>query len=164
MKITINDWIEMAKKGGFICREGIQRLAYAKDREDVFRILCDSFSSDFLPDLMKRGVPVPLDVFREEYADFLDGKRVMAYPSGYTSKMYAGYEGDVTADTTIVSLIRCPKVSIAVPRNAYPRVVLSPGTEAWIAVPESSSLILDEWEGSEAHVSGNLFKVRRNRL
>lgn len=145
-----------------ICPEGVRKLDACETKADYFRVLCDSFAIDFIPQLLRDGVRLPIEDFCKEFGNYLNGKRVMEYPMGYTSKMYMSYRGDIVADTTIVSCIECGG-DIIVPKNCFARVVLSHGCDFAIRMDRDSKLIIEAWGDAKYSISGDLARVREYR-
>ena len=157
---TIKDWIDLMVAQNAVCPEGVRRLAYCSTKTDVFRVLCDSFSSEWLHEMMLKGIPLPLDQFAKEYAAFVNGNRVMEYgEKGYTSKIYVKYKDLVVADTTIVSLLDC-QCGVEIPKNKFPRIIVSPHSKVAITMGIGSRLALDVFGDAYYTISGDNSKVR----
>lgn len=59
---------------------------------------------DYLCDTIAKGWGISPDVICERFGSFING-RYVSEQNGYTSKMYCKFIGNITADTTIVTLI-----------------------------------------------------------
>ena len=159
---NVGRFVEAAERSGGVCSKYMRRLAAVERKEDLFRVLCDVYGGDWLFETHARGEAVPLDDFVKEYAQFLDGSRVMEYPEGYTAKMYCRQDGaEIVADTTLVWLLECKGVRVVVPDNAYPTVSLSDGSSAEITLGNGARLNLETYGTSSAKVHGDNTKVRR---
>ena len=95
--------------GGNVCNDYMRKWKAAETKAEKFRVICDVNGGEWLFDLDNKGVRLPIDAFTEEYANFINGKQIVDYPHGYTSKMYCRYVGaeDIVADTTNVYMLDC---------------------------------------------------------
>lgn len=59
---------------------------------------------DFLCDSIAKGWGLSPEYISERFKNFINGKYT-SEQKGYTSKMYCEFDGSITADTTIVTLI-----------------------------------------------------------
>lgn len=158
----VGRFVEEAERSGGVCQRYMRRLAACERREDFFRVVCDVNGGEWLFSTHEKKVNLPMDGFCKEYRNFLDGKRVMEYPEGYTSKMYCRQDGcGIVADTTLVWLLECKDVKVVVPTNKYPTVVLSNGSGANIVMRSGSRLNLELYGDAEyCLVDGDKSKVR----
>jgi len=158
----VGRFVEDTERSGGVCSRYMRRLAACERREDLFRVLCDVNGGEWLFGEHEKGSALPVDDFVREYANFLDGKGVMSYPEGYTSKMHCRQEGgEIVADTTLLWLLECKDVKVVVPDNAYPTVSLSDGSSAEIVLGKGSRLNLETYGTSSAKVHGDGSNVRR---
>lgn len=158
----VYEFVEKAERSGGVCHRYMQRIAACERKEDLFRVICDVNGGEWLFGLHEKGVGLPIDDFVKEYASFLDGKRTVDYPSGYTSKMYCLAEGvEIVADTTLLWLLECKDVKVVVPEYAYPTVSLSDGSSAEITLGKGARLNLETYGTSSAKVHGEETMVRR---
>lgn len=158
----VYEFVEKAERRGGVCHRYMQRIAACERKEDLFRIVCDVNGGEWLFCLHEKGVGLPIDDFVGEYANFLDGKKVVEYPSGYTSKMYCRAEGvEIVATTTLLWLLECKDVKVVVPDNAFPTVSLSDGSSAEITLGKGARLNLETYGTSSARVHGDETMVRR---
>lgn len=158
----VGAFVEAAERSGGVCSRYMRRLAAVERREDLFRVLCDVNGGSWLFEMHGKGARLPVGDFVKEYYNFLDGKRTMEYPEGYTSKMYCRKDGaEIVADTTLLWLLECKDVKVVVPDNAYPTVTLSDGSSAEITLGKNSRLNIETYGTSSAKVHGDNAKVRR---
>lgn len=162
--MTVREWVDGASRTGLVCNDYMRKLAAAGTREDLFRVLCDANGGEWLFSLGAKGVRLPVDEFMAEFANFTDGKRVMEYPQGYTSKFYCRADAeDITADTTLVYLLECKAAQVYVPKNRYPSVILSNGSTADIILGDGARLDVDLYGDATFNLVGDRTRVRVTR-
>lgn len=159
--MTIKDWIERVSRSGMVCTDYMRKISAVGTREDMFRVLCDANGGQWLFGQHAAGLLLPTTEFCEEFAKFLNGKRVMEYPQGYTSKFYCRpTEVDIDADTTLVYLLECRDMEVYVPRNKYPSVILSAGSSADVVLGDGAKANIELYGDARANLVGDLTKVR----
>lgn len=160
--MTVGEWVEAMSRSGGVCQQYMRRIAAASNKTEMFRVLCDVNGGAWLFDLHAKGVQLPTAEFLKEYAAYVNGKKTVDYPSGYTSKFYCRYIGDdIVADTTIVYLLECMDVSVEVPKNKYPTLVLSDGSQADVTLGEGARLNVELYGDSCINgINGDKSKVR----
>lgn len=167
--MKIKDWIESVSRSGMVCPDYMRKLSAASTKEDMFRVLCDANGGSWLFEMHAKGVPLPIDDFCKEFANYLDGKRVIEYPQGYTSKFYCRSFGvfseeygemmPIIADTTLLYLLEC-KISVSVPKNEYPSIILSNGSNADVVLGEGSRANIELYGDARVNLVGDTTKVR----
>ena len=162
--MTVREWITAMSRNGQVCGDYMRKLECAGSREDLFRVLCDANGGQWLFGMHAKGMPMPVDGLRREFANYLDGKRVMDYPQGYTSKFYCRWDGgDIEADTTLVYLMECKDAPVSVPKNKYPSIILSAGSTADIVLSDGARLNVDLYGDARVNIVGDMSRVRTNR-
>lgn len=159
--MQIKEWIEQVSRSGMVCTDYMRKISVVETKEDMFRVLCDANGGQWLFELHAKGVPLPIDDFCKEFSNYLDGNRVMEYPQGYTSKFYcrAG-EPDVDADTTLVYLLECKGMEIYVPRNKYPSIILSDGSQADVVLGDGARANIELYGDARVNLVGDTTKCR----
>lgn len=160
--MTVEEWVKSVSRKGGVCQPYMRKIAAASNKTEMFRVLCDVNGGAWLFDLHANGVPLPIEQFLKEYAAYVNGKKTVEYPNGYTSKFYCRHSDEVIqADTTIVYLLECKDVRVVVPMNKYPTVVLSNGSGANIVMRSGSRLNIELYGDAEyCLVDGDKSKVR----
>lgn len=159
--MKIKDWIETMSRSGLVCSDYMRKMSAASTKEEVFKVLCDVNGGNWLFEQHAKGVPLPIEDFIKEYANYLDGKRVMEYPQGYTSKFYCrSTEPDIDADTTLVYLLECMDMEVSVPKNKYPSVILSDGSQCDLVLGEGARANVELYGDAHVNVIGDMGKVR----
>lgn len=167
--MTIKDWIENMSRSGLVCSDYMRKISAADNREDIFRVLCDANGGNWLFEQHAKNVPLPIDEFCKEFSNYLNGKRVMEYPQGYTSKFYCRSFGvfseeygemmPIIADTTLLYLLEC-KISVSVPKNKYPSVILSDGSQCDLVIGEGARANVELYGDASVNIIGDMSRVR----
>lgn len=159
--MKIKDWIEDVSRSGMVCSDYMRKISAAETREDMFRVLCDASGGNWLFEMHAKGIPLPIDEFCKEFANYLNGKRVMEYPQGYTSKFYCRpTEVDIEADTTLVYLLECMDMEVYVPKNKYPSIILSDGSQADVVLGEGAKANIELYGDARVNLVGDMSRVR----
>lgn len=162
--MTIKDWIEGVSRSGMVCTDYMRKISAVETREDMFRVLCDANGGQWLFDIHAKGVPLPIDDFCKEFVNYLNGKRVMEYPQGYTSKFYCRpTEVDIDADTTLLYLLECNDMAVYVPKNKYPSIILSDGSRADVVLGEGARVNIELYGDASINLIGDTTRVRINK-
>lgn len=162
--MSIKEWIEKVSRSGMVCSDYMRKISAVETREDLFRVLCDANGGSWLFEQHAKGLLLPTTEFCEEFANFLNGKRVMEYPHGYTSKFYCRpTEADIEADTTLVYLLECKSVNVLVPMNKYPSVILSDGSSADVVLGEGARVNIELYGDARANLIGDQSRARINK-
>lgn len=155
-------WLQLLIENNIICSKYRSRVENAETKEDIFRIVCDPNGVSFFAELLDKKIAVPFEIFSKEFASFINGKKVMTYPQGFTSKMYIGTKETITADTTLVAIYGCDS-EVSVPTNKYPKIVLGNKSNVSITVGLGARLLLDVYNGSTYTISGDQTHVTINK-
>lgn len=159
--MQIKDWIESVSRSGMVCTDYMRKISAVETREDMFRVLCDANGGQWLFEMRAKDVPLPIDDFCNEFANYLNGKRVMEYPQGYTSKFYCRQEEvDIDADTTLVYLLECQDMEVYVPKNKYPSIILSDGSQADVVLGEGARVNIELYGDARINLIGDTTRVR----
>lgn len=159
--MTIKDWIESVSRSGMVCTDYMRKISAVGTREDMFRVLCDANGGSWLFEMHAKGVPLPTGDFCKEFANYLNGTRIVEYPQGYTSKFYCrSTEPDIDADTTLVYLLECRDMEVYVPRNKYPSVILSAGSSADVVLGDGAKANIELYGDARINLIGDTTKVR----
>jgi hypothetical protein len=139
----------------------MRKISAADSREDIFRVLCDANGGNWLFEQHAKGLPLPKDEFCKEFSNYLNGKRVMEYQQGYTSKFYCRpTDVDIDADTTLVYLLECMDVEVYVPKNKYPSVILSDGSQCDLVIGEGARANVELYGDASVNITGDMSRVR----
>lgn len=152
----------MMSRNGQVCSDYMRKLAAVETKEDLFRVLCDANGGSWLFDAHMKGVPLPIEQFMSEFGGYINGQRVVVYPQEYTGQMYCRYNGELTANTTLVYLLEC-NADITVPKNSYPSVILSNGSKARFAMEPGARLNIECYGNASWVLSGDMTRVRETK-
>lgn len=160
---TVQEWIDNAMRSGNVCNDYMRKWKAAETKAEKFRVICDINGGEWLFDLDNKGVRLPIDAFTEEYANFINGKQIVDYPHGYTSKMYCRYVGteDIVADTTNVYMLDCQDSCVRVPSYSYPSLLLSKTCkDVHITVEKDARVNLIVYGNAQYRLEGDTSKVK----
>ena len=159
--MQIREWIEQVSRSGKLCPDYMRKISAVETKEDMFRVLCDANGGQWLFDIHAKGAPLPIDDFCKEFSNYLNGKRVVEYPQGYTSKFCCrSKEPDIDADTTLVYLLECKNMEVYVPKNKYPSIILSNGSNADVVLGEGARANIELYGDARVNLVGDTTKVR----
>lgn len=161
--ITVQQWIDSAMRGGNVCNDYMRKWKAAETKAEKFRVICDVNGGEWIFDLDNKGVRLPIESFVDEFYNFINGKQIVDYPHGYTSKMYCRYVGteDIVADTTIVYMLDCEDVCVRVPSYSFPAILLSKSCkDVRITVEKDARLNLTVYGGAQYQLKGDTSKVK----
>jgi len=159
--MQIRDWIESVSRSGMVCTDYMRKISAVETREDMFRVLCDANGGQWLFDMHAKGVTLPIDDFCKEFVNYLNGKRVMEYPQGYTSAFYCRQKGtDMEADTTLLYLLECTDMDIHIPKNMYPSIILSSGSSANVVLGDSAKVNIELYGDARVNLIGDMSRAR----
>lgn len=87
-----------------MCDEYYDRWDSCRSNKQIMDMALGVKAVDFLCDSIAKGWGISSEYISDRFKSFINGKYV-SKQKGYTSKMYCKFDGDITADTTIVTLI-----------------------------------------------------------
>lgn len=160
--MQIKDWIEKVSRSGMVCTDYMRKISAVETKEDMFRVLCDANGGNWLFEMHAKGVPLPVDEFCREFSNYI-GRRTMEYSQGYTSKMYCRQMSEISADTTLVYLLECMDVEVYVPKNKYPSIILSDGSQADVVLGEGARANIELYGDARVNLVGDQSKARITR-
>lgn len=160
--MQIRDWVSLMSRNGQVCTAYMRKLGAVETKEDMFRVLCDANGGAWLFELAAKDLRLlPIEQFMKEFDEYINGKRVMQYPKGYSGKFYCRHDGEIVADATLVYVLDCPDAKITVPKNKYPSVILSPHSHATIAMEPGARLNIETYgDASVKSIAGDMSRVR----
>lgn len=158
--MTVKEWVELISRQGGVCNSYMRKLTAVTNKSEMFRVLCDVNGGEWLFDLHAKGVQLPVESFLSEFKNYVNGNKVVDYQEGYTSKFYCRHIGEIVADTTLVYLLECMDADVFIPKNSYPTLILSNGSQAEVTLDENARLNVELYgdscingiNGSEARV------------
>lgn len=161
--MTVNEWVELIQRNGGVCNDYMRKLNAVTNKTEMFRVLCDVNGGAWLFELHAKGAQIPIDSFVQEFKNYINGNKVVDYPSGYSSKFYCRHQDEnfpIEADTTLVYLLECKDAKVVVPMNSYPTLILSHGTSADIKMLAGTRLNLELYGEARYKIEGDKSKVR----
>lgn len=163
--MQIREWIEGVMRTGSVCVDYMRKIRAVETPFEVFRVLCDANGGRWLFEMHNKNPRlVPVGEFMNEYASYINGGKKMEYPQGYTSKFYCrATEPDIDADTTLVYLLECMDMEVYVPRNKYPSVIMSDGSQGDIVLGDGARVNIELYGDARVNIVGDASKARITR-
>lgn len=87
-----------------MCSEYYDKWDSCRSNKQIIDMALGVKAVDFLCDSIAKGWGISPEYIAERFKSFING-RYVSEQKGYTSKMYCKHTGNVTADTTIITLI-----------------------------------------------------------
>ena len=160
--INVNDWVEMVFRRGQVCQDYMRKWQAAQTKAEKFRVLADTNGGEWLIELDAKGVQLPIESFCNEYKNFINGKHKVEYPQGYTSVFYCQYLAVIDADATLVHVFHSD-LTINVPANTFPKIIVSKGSLVRIRVAEGARVTVEDYGAQELEIEGYTEKVSLNK-
>lgn len=147
-----------------LCAEYTEKWDSCHSNKQIMDMALGVKGVDYLCDTIAKGWGISPDVICSRFGSFINGKYI-SHQKGYTSKMYCKFDGNITADTTIVTLIDSVVV-LNVPNTSICEVyctgkcriaVLGDGRAAFICYGNPNDIVI-------TGVCGNMKRLnKRNR-
>ena len=103
--VDLKEYRENARRNN-LCAEYSQIWDSCKSGKQLADMAFGAKGADYICDTIAKGWGISPDYICSNYSSFINGKYI-SQQKGYTSKMYCKYNGDITADTTLIILIDC---------------------------------------------------------
>lgn len=101
--IDLTEYRENARKNN-LCSEYSEKWDSCHSNKQIADMAFGVKGVDYLCDTIAKGWGISPNVICERFGSFING-RYVSEQNGYTSKMYCKFTGNITADTTVVTLI-----------------------------------------------------------
>lgn len=98
-----------------------------RNKKDLMNMALDANGVEFMADSIAFGWGLSKEYLMKEFGDFINGK-YQRNKGGYKSRMYVGYEGDITIDSTITLLVGC-KGKVIVPCSMVGNIYICGGCD-----------------------------------
>lgn len=121
-----------------------------RNKKDLIDMALDANGVEFMADSIAFDWGLSKEYLMKEFSDFINGK-YQRNKGGYKSRMYVGYEGDITIDSTITLLVGC-KGKVVVPCSMVASIYVCGGCD--IDVKNDGVVYLYAY-GSSNKVHGN---------
>lgn len=115
-----------------------------RNKKDLIDMALDANGVEFMADSIAFGWGLSKEYLMKEFGDFINGK-YQRNKGGYKSRMYVGYEGDITIDSTITLLVGC-KGKVIVPCSMVGNIYICGGCD--IDVKNDGVVYLYEYAGN----------------
>lgn len=151
-------WVNHMIRYGYVCKGGTEKLKYVNSKYDLFRILCDAGSLEFIPKLMIANKDIPFDDFKDEFKNLINGQRIMEY-DGYTSSFFLDFNGEFVANSTIVSIIRS-ECTCTIKDGDYVTLVISPQSNVEVDLKGNAKVIIEAYGNAKYRHNGTNSNVK----
>lgn len=133
-----------------LCSTYLDRWNKATSDDDLIDIALDVNGAEFLAMSVADGWGLPTEFIKERFGKFINGKWYR-HKNGYTSELYAGFDGDISQRCTLTTLIDCTS-TIYVPNVNVARLYVS---------GESNITVRNDGE-CDVYIYGDKAKVSRH--
>ena len=123
-----------------------------RNKKDLIDMALDANGVEFMADSIEFGWGLSKEYLIKEFGDFINGK-YQRNRGGYKSRMYVGYEEDITIDSTITLLVGC-KGKVIIPYGIINNIYICGGCD--IDVKNDGVVYLYAYGSSnKVHEDGN---------
>lgn len=155
-------WIKMIVDADELCANYYDKVNKALSNKQLVDIALDSNGASYLCEMQSKGLALPYDIITSRFGNFINGKYTSEHKNdkgnGYTSAIYCKYDGNINAETTILTLLGCD-CSVLVNNNNVIEVYADKNTDLYICCPNTSLAIVHYW-GKEPEYSGNVELIK----
>lgn len=129
-----------------------------RNKKDLIDMAIDANGVEFMADSIEFGWGLPKEYLMKEFGDFVNGK-YQRNKGGYKSRMYVGYEEDITIDSTITLLVGC-KGKIIIPCSMVASIYVCGGCD--IDVKNDGVVYLYTYaDNNKVHKNGKTEVIQR---
>lgn len=162
MITTFEDWIKKIVTADELCASYYDKVNKSVSNKGLMDIVTDANGMQFLPQMEAKGMPLPYEVITSRFGSFINGRYIAEHKTdkgnGYTSAIYCCFQGNINAETTLLTLLGCD-CSVLVKDNHIIQIYCDKNTELNICCPSTSKAIVHYW-GKEPEYSGNVELVK----
>ena len=112
--IDLTKFRENADERG-ICGEYSEKWADCVSKKQLMDLALDVNGTIYLCNAIANGWGLSPEFIEDKFAPFINGKYDND-KNGYTAQLYCGYNGEITKQTTLLTLINCD-ARVCIPRN-----------------------------------------------
>lgn len=160
---TFGEWVRAITDSDNLCAEYHKRLVLAKSTRQIMDIVLDCNGVSFLQEMQKIGLALPYEVITSKFGGLINGKYIADFKNeksnGYTSTLYCCFQGEIEANTTLLSLLGC-KATIYVKPNNVVKIYADKNCDLNIACPSSSKCYVYYWGDKEPEYSGEIKMIK----
>lgn len=159
--MTFEEWINTIISSGQLCSGYTDKVASAKSKLQIMRIVLDANGVNYLQEMQEKGMGLPYETILREFKNYINGNYIAEYRnergSGYTSTMYCCYSDGNRIDivTTLATFLGCSNVELHIAENNFTHLYLDKNCDVNIFCPASARCIIDYWDGARVNVVGN---------
>lgn len=159
------DWLNNDIIGnGLLCDEYVEKVRNAKSKKQLFEVCADSNGVNFMAEMRQNGKPLEYDVIWEDFGKYINGKYKPVFEGGYNSAIYCQEHilKDVVVDTTLACFLGCV-VEVWIPKYHVTRIIVDQNSALKIHCPDTSTAVVEVYEGGEVVVAEGVDKVKIKR-
>lgn len=164
MITSFEQWIEEIVSTDNLCSDYYEKVKQSLSNKQLVDIVTDANGMSYLCEMDSKGISLPYEIITKRFSSFINGKYTAKHETDngryYTSSIYCCFQGDVNAETTLLTLLGC-KTTVVVRTNHIIKVYADKNTELNICCPATSKAIVYYW-GEEPEYSGNVELVKIN--
>lgn len=124
-----------------VCSMYGRRWDACVSKRQLFDLACEVQASEYLAKAVSEGWGVSAEYIADKFAGYVNGRYVAELKTmvgnGYTSAIYAYYNGDVDMDLSMCTFLGCD-VRVRVAENSVCRIITDKDTRIEVYVPASS--------------------------
>ena len=112
--VDLRQYRENARRNN-LCAEYSQIWDSCKSNKQLVDMAFGAKGADYICDTIAKGWGISPDYICSRFGNFINGKYI-SKQKGYSSKMYCQFTGEISADTTLITLIDSD-ASVTLPKN-----------------------------------------------
>ena len=153
-KMTFEEWINAVISSGQLCSSYTDKVASAKSKLQIMRIVLDANGVNYLQEMQEKGMGLPYETILREFKNYINDNYIAEYRNerggGYTSTIYCCYSDGNRIDvvTTLATFLGCSNVELHIAENNFAHIYLDKNCDVSIHCPISARCIVDYWDGA----------------
>lgn len=160
---TFEQWINRLNESDELCAEYYGKVRKSVSNKQLVDICLDSNGISYLCEMQAKGIALPYEVITKRFGSFINGRYISEHKNergnGYSSCIYCCFQGNIKAETTLITLLGC-NVTVNVNPNHIIQVYADKNTELKICCPETSKAIVHYWGNVRPKVEGNVELIK----
>ena len=169
--MDFENWISKIIESGNLCSGYTDKVLNAQSKLQIMRTVLDANGCSWLPEMDKKGMPLPYSVILSEFKNYINGNYIAEFRnergSGYSSTLYCCYSDSNRIDvtTTIITLLGCGGgIELHIAPNNFCHIYLDKNCDVKVFCPDNGRAIIDMWDGAKCSIHGNNDRVLINKL
>lgn len=148
--MDIHEWFEQIIDSGNLCEEYTTKYQESQSKKQLVDLALGGRGITYLCEMRDKGYGAPYEMLERQFAPYINGKYVFTSDGDnpYTSVIYVGYEGDIEARTTAITLLGC-KAKVNIHDYTCVHLFVDGGSEIEVSCPPTSKCYIDYWKGAK---------------